>query len=199
MRKRRRCNVAKRAGPRFMVPTFRSAERGLGLQAAEAIRERMGQDFQLKTLWIVPKSDIMTTLVNSGYSTTEALSSNDARALAQLLRAEEYVEGTVEKDGQRLPRHGEHDAHSPGRHGAAAAANRRRQSRRTRRSRSRAPSRPRGSRSNRPTNASSSTGPRTTRERWPKRAGASRRIRTPSCRACAWQRSTTTRSLAPTR
>ena len=85
------------AGPRFMVPTFRSTERGLGLQAAEAIRERMGQDFQLKTLWIVPKSDIMTTLVNSGYSTTEALSSNDARALAQLLRAEEYVEGNVEK------------------------------------------------------------------------------------------------------
>jgi tetratricopeptide (TPR) repeat protein len=85
------------AGPRFMVPTFRSAERGLGLQAAEAIRERMGQDFQLKTLWIVPKSDIMTTLLNSGYSTTEALSANDARALAQLLRAEEYVEGTVEK------------------------------------------------------------------------------------------------------
>ena len=70
------------AGPRFMVPTFRSSERGLGLQAAEAVRERMGQDFQLKTLWIVPKSDIMTTLVNSGYSTTEALSSNDARALA---------------------------------------------------------------------------------------------------------------------
>jgi len=85
------------AGPRFMVPTFKSQERGLGLQAAEAVRERMGQDFQLKTLWIVPKSDIMTTLVNSGYSTTEALSSNDARALAQLLRAEEYVEGNVEK------------------------------------------------------------------------------------------------------
>jgi tetratricopeptide (TPR) repeat protein len=80
-----------------MVPTFRSQERGVGLQAAEALRERMGQDFQLKTLWIVPKSDIMTTLVNSGYSTTEALSSNDARALAQLLRAEEYVEGNVEK------------------------------------------------------------------------------------------------------
>ena len=69
------------------------------MQAAEAVRERMGQDFQLKTLWIVPKSDIMTTLVNSGYSTTEALSSNDARALAQLLRAEEYVEGNVEKTG----------------------------------------------------------------------------------------------------
>ncbi|MDF2775210.1 MAG: hypothetical protein K0S86_4710 [Geminicoccaceae bacterium] len=84
-------------GPRFMVPTFRSTERGLGLQASEAIRERMGQDFQLRQLWIVPKSDIMTTLQNSGYSTTEALSSNDARALAQLLRAEEYVEGTVEK------------------------------------------------------------------------------------------------------
>jgi tetratricopeptide (TPR) repeat protein len=84
-------------GPRFMVPTFRSTERGLGLQAAEAIRERMGQDFEIKTLWIVPKTDIMNTLVNSGYSTTEALSANDARALAQLLRATEYVEGTVEK------------------------------------------------------------------------------------------------------
>jgi tetratricopeptide (TPR) repeat protein len=84
-------------GPRFMVPTFRSAERGLGLQASEAIRERMGQDFEIKTLWIVPKTDIMNTLVNSGYSTTEALSSGDARALATLLRATEYVEGTVEK------------------------------------------------------------------------------------------------------
>ena len=115
------------AGPRFMVPTFRSSERGLGLQAAEAVRERMGQDFQLKTLWIVPKSDIMTTLVNSGYSTTEALSSNDARALAQLLRAEEYVEGMVEKIPGGISRLGEHDAHSPRRHGAAAPAGRSRE------------------------------------------------------------------------
>jgi tetratricopeptide (TPR) repeat protein len=84
-------------GPRFMVPTFKSTERGLGLQAAEAIRERMGDDFEIRQLWIVPKSDIMSTLQNSGYSTTEALSSNDARALAILLRADEYVEGTVEK------------------------------------------------------------------------------------------------------
>lgn len=85
-------------GPRFMVPTFRSNERGLGLQAAEALRERMGQDFKITTLWIVPKSDVMNTLTQSGYSTTEALNPNDARALAVLLRASEYVEGTITKN-----------------------------------------------------------------------------------------------------
>src|SRR5687768_13649031 len=84
-------------GPRFMVPTFRSAERNLGVAAAEAIRTRLTSDVPLKNLWVIPKTDITNTLEASGYSTTEALNPNDAKALANLLRAEEYVEGTVNK------------------------------------------------------------------------------------------------------
>jgi tetratricopeptide (TPR) repeat protein len=43
----------------------------------------------------IAKDQIDTTLKASGYPTTEALNSNDAKALANLLRADEYVEGTV--------------------------------------------------------------------------------------------------------
>jgi tetratricopeptide (TPR) repeat protein len=84
-------------GPRFLVPAFQSSERGLGVQAAETIRERMGRDFELKTLWIIPTTDVMTALVSSGFSTAQALSADDGRVLAKNLRAEEYVEGNVEK------------------------------------------------------------------------------------------------------
>jgi hypothetical protein len=84
-------------GPRFMVPTFKSTERNLGVQFAEALRERMGGDYQIREIWIVPKTDITNTLEASGYSTTEALNPNDTRTLGTQVRAAEYVEGTVSK------------------------------------------------------------------------------------------------------
>jgi len=84
-------------GPRFMVPVLRSNERNLGAQVADALRERMGGEFMMRTLWIIPKSDIDNALEQSGYSKTEPLNSNDAKQLANLIRAEEYVEGTVNK------------------------------------------------------------------------------------------------------
>ncbi len=80
-----------------MVATFASAEKDLGLQAAEAIRNRVTRDVDVRRLIVIPKADINNTLTASGYSTTEALQSNDAKALATLLRADEYVEGTVTK------------------------------------------------------------------------------------------------------
>jgi tetratricopeptide (TPR) repeat protein len=85
------------AGPRFMVPIFRSTEPNLGVQTAEAIRDKMSSDIPLKNLWVIPKSDIVNTLEASGYSVRDALNANDTKALATLLRAEEYVEGTVTK------------------------------------------------------------------------------------------------------
>jgi tetratricopeptide (TPR) repeat protein len=85
------------AGPRFMVPILRSTEPNLGVQAAEAIRDKMAGDIPLKNLWVIPKSDIVNTLEASGYSVRDALNANDTRALATLLRAEEFVEGTVSK------------------------------------------------------------------------------------------------------
>jgi len=84
-------------GPRFMVPVLRSNERLLGAQAADAIRERMAGDIMGRTLWLIPKTDIDNALEQSGYSKTEPLNSNDAKQLANLIRAEEYLEGTLNK------------------------------------------------------------------------------------------------------
>jgi tetratricopeptide (TPR) repeat protein len=84
-------------GPRFMVPVFRSNERNLGWQFADALRERVGGDFMGRTLWIIVKSDIDNALEQSGYSKTEPLNANDARQLANLIRAEEYIEGQINK------------------------------------------------------------------------------------------------------
>jgi tetratricopeptide (TPR) repeat protein len=83
--------------PHLMVTTFASTEPGLGVQAAEAIRSRLSRDVDQKKLLVIPQKDVHSTLTASGYSTTEALQSNDARALANLLRADEYMEGTVTK------------------------------------------------------------------------------------------------------
>ncbi len=85
------------AGPRFMVPVFRSNERNLGWQFADELRERMMGDFMGRTLWIIVKSDIETALEQSGYSKTEPVNSNDARQLANIVRAVEYMEGAINK------------------------------------------------------------------------------------------------------
>jgi len=83
--------------PHLMVTTFAAPEPGFGVLAAEAVRQRISKDADDKKLMVIPKKDIDATLTASGYSTTEALQPNDARALAVLLRADEYVEGTATK------------------------------------------------------------------------------------------------------
>jgi hypothetical protein len=83
--------------PHLMVTTFASSEPGLGVQAAEAIRSRITRDVDDKKLMVISQKDVNSTLTASGYSTTESLASNDARALAMLLRADEYMEGAVTK------------------------------------------------------------------------------------------------------
>lgn len=81
--------------PRVMVATFHSTEPGVGMQFAEALRARLGRDAQARDLTVIPKADIENTLRASGYSTTEALGPNDAKALASLIRAKDYIDGTV--------------------------------------------------------------------------------------------------------
>ncbi|HVF38321.1 MAG TPA: BTAD domain-containing putative transcriptional regulator, partial [Gemmatimonadaceae bacterium] len=83
--------------PKVMISTFASSDKDLGIQAAEALRSRISRDIDDRRLTVIPKADINNTLTASGYSTTEALQPNDAKALANLLRADEYVEGTVSK------------------------------------------------------------------------------------------------------
>ena len=84
--------------PRLMVGVFRSGDKAVGVQTADAIRSRVTADVPVRNLWVIPKQDITNTLEQSGFPTTEALASHDARALAQLLRADEYIVGQVVRD-----------------------------------------------------------------------------------------------------
>jgi len=84
-----------KTGPRVMIPTLQSTDKDLGVQAAEAIRNQLTKQTNLRDLVVVPKADINGSLISSGYSTTEALAPGDAKALANLVRAPEYLEGTV--------------------------------------------------------------------------------------------------------
>jgi tetratricopeptide (TPR) repeat protein len=88
---------SKATGERVMIPTLQSAEPGLGGQAAEAIRNQLQKQTNLRDLVVVPRADIENSLKSSGYSPTEALAPGDAKALATLVRAPQYVEGTVSK------------------------------------------------------------------------------------------------------
>ncbi|MCU0634676.1 MAG: hypothetical protein MUE41_07375 [Gemmatimonadaceae bacterium] len=82
---------------RLMVAVMRSSERNLGVQASDAIRSKLTNDLPYRQVWVIPKQDINNTLEASGFSTTEALASHDAKALGTLLRADEYIAGAVTK------------------------------------------------------------------------------------------------------
>jgi tetratricopeptide (TPR) repeat protein len=86
-----------KTGERVMIPTLQSSDRELGVQAAEAIRNQLQKQTNIRDLVVVPKADINNSLQSSGYSTTEALAPGDAKALATLVRAPQYLEGTVSK------------------------------------------------------------------------------------------------------
>jgi len=80
-----------------MIPTLQSSDKKIGVQAAEAIRGQLQKQTNIRDLVVVPKADINNSLQSSGYSTTEALAPGDAKALATLVRAPQYLEGTVTK------------------------------------------------------------------------------------------------------
>src|SRR3954470_407669 len=86
-----------KTGERVMIPTLQSSDKELGVQAAEAIRNQLTKQTNIRDLVVVPKADINNSLASSGYSTTEALAPGDAKALVTLVRAPQYLEGTVTK------------------------------------------------------------------------------------------------------
>ncbi|NUQ12880.1 MAG: hypothetical protein HUU26_11255 [Gemmatimonadaceae bacterium] len=85
-------------GPNFMVPVFRSQDRQLGLQVADVVRDRLMSDNLMTSMWVIPKKDLIANLEQSGYSGTDALSTNDLRQLATFVRAEEYIDGVVTRN-----------------------------------------------------------------------------------------------------
>src|SRR5438309_683390 len=86
-----------RLGERVMIPTLQSSDKDLGVQAAEAIRNQLQKQTNVRDLVVVPKADINNSLISSGYTTTEALAPGEAKAVATLVRTPQYGDGTVAK------------------------------------------------------------------------------------------------------
>ena len=92
--------------PAILVVTFRTVgttPKALGAEAGEALRERIPKDNGgLKRLWVIPTADIKANLEPAGFKYEDALSTNDARLLAQSFRADEFIEGRVESVGGNI-------------------------------------------------------------------------------------------------
>lgn len=84
-----------KTGERVLIATLKSPEKQLGVQAAEAIRSQLSKQTNIRDLVVVPKTDIETSLKESGYPIDEALAPTDAKALASLVHALQYIDGTV--------------------------------------------------------------------------------------------------------
>ena len=112
--------------PRLVVVNFRTvgAPQDFGVAAADAVRDRLMREFSARQLWVIPRKDIDNALKQSGYPTDEPLNPNDARTLSNLMRADEYVDGVVVKQGDQVSRGCASDAVAEPRPGAAAAESR---------------------------------------------------------------------------
>ncbi len=83
---------------RVMVTVFKGTssdpkQKDVGVKAADELRSRIGSEFPFKQVYVLPKTEINSYLEASGFPTTEPLAPHDARALASLVRADEYVTG----------------------------------------------------------------------------------------------------------
>ena len=83
---------------RAVVTTFRG-DPAAGVKLADEIRSRIQSDFNIRQLMPVSKKDIDNTLVASGYRPDSALSANDIKELAKLVRGDEVIDGTVTRTG----------------------------------------------------------------------------------------------------
>ena len=81
---------------RAVVTTFRG-DPDAGVRLANEIRNRIQSDFNIRQLMPVSKKDIDNTLVASGYRPDSALSPNDIKELAKLVRGDEVIDGDVRK------------------------------------------------------------------------------------------------------
>ena len=89
---------AQQAKTRITVMTFQSqGEKGAGAKAADELRKRLSDEFDSRDAYILPTKDVTNTLEQSGFSPTDPLAANDEKQLANLLRADEYVTGTITK------------------------------------------------------------------------------------------------------
>lgn len=82
---------------RITVMTFQSQDKGAGAKAADNLRDQLQKQWDQKDVYVLPTKDVDNTLQQSGFSPTDPLAQNDEKALASLLRADDYVTGTITK------------------------------------------------------------------------------------------------------
>jgi tetratricopeptide (TPR) repeat protein len=82
---------------RISVATFRSQEKGTGAKAADELRNQLKNKFDAKDVYVLPTKDVNNTLEQSGFSPTDPLAPTEEKALAGLLRADEYITGEISK------------------------------------------------------------------------------------------------------
>ena len=86
--------------PRLLVGTFRTpatVDASLGVESAEAVRNRVQEENPIRNLWVLPRKDINNYLQQSGYKPDSALSIADLQALAKLMRADEILDAMATK------------------------------------------------------------------------------------------------------
>ncbi|MGI8765549.1 MAG: tetratricopeptide repeat protein [Gemmatimonadaceae bacterium] len=88
---------AQDAKSRITVMTFQSQEKGNGAKAADELRGRLTKQFNPKDVYVLPTKDVTNTLESSGFSASDPLAPTEEKALANLLRADDYVTGQVTK------------------------------------------------------------------------------------------------------
>jgi tetratricopeptide (TPR) repeat protein len=85
--------------PRLMVSACRTSDKALAIQCADKLRAQIEGDVSYRALYVLPKADVENTLSASGYDPSAALAPGDASALAKQIRADVYIDATLEKTG----------------------------------------------------------------------------------------------------
>jgi tetratricopeptide (TPR) repeat protein len=83
----------------IIVPNFHSSNRKLGAQAGEAMRDRVGKGVSRRQLEVVPHDVFREKLTRAGFRDDTVFALVQMQALARDLRADEYLVGEVERDG----------------------------------------------------------------------------------------------------
>jgi tetratricopeptide (TPR) repeat protein len=83
--------------PKLMVSACRTNDKVLAVLCADKLRAQIEGDVSFRVLYVNPKSDVENVLTASGYPIDQALATADAVALAKQLRADMYIDATVDK------------------------------------------------------------------------------------------------------
>lgn len=80
--------------PRILIATCHTptANSTLGVDVAEAIRNRVQSENSVRQLFVLPRNEINNYLTSSGYKADSALSVSDLKELAKLMRGDEILD-----------------------------------------------------------------------------------------------------------